>query len=74
MTSKTPRRFFKTDEGDQIVMVGEYAYVWAQYYPPLQVGELVLTTTDGDVHEVTELGSTLGGARGFIRGRAGVTR
>ena len=65
-------RRFRDDEGNQIVQCGAYAYVWPAYYKLLIVGEEVLIDR-GTVRD-TELGSELGGAIGWIRGRAGRTR
>lgn len=71
-------RRFRTDDGDQIVECGQYAYVWPKYYPPLQLGESVWVTENiqrmGTYAVVTALGTELGGAIGFVAARAGKTR
>ena len=71
------RRFYD-DEGNQIVMCGDYAYVWPHYYTELEEGEHVFISTNPGRHSttsvVTQLGSDLGGAVGFVTGRAGDTK
>jgi len=63
-------------DGNQIVECGQYAYVWPKYYPPLVEGERVLVEGEPDAAgltwtTVTAIGTKLGGAVGFVRGRGG---
>jgi len=71
-------RRYADDEGNQIVMCGRFAYIWPDYYPPLKVGEAVLVSPSpldrGGLRTVTDIGTDLGGAVGWVRGRAGLTR